>query len=78
MSLSSRNIRHLMSSICFAVSRRLASASRESNADEPPAVAQGGRGVLVPGCPACKKRINTMAMLELINRLSTQTCRKDE
>jgi hypothetical protein len=36
MSLSSRNIRHLMSSICFAVSRRLASASRESNADEMP------------------------------------------
>ena len=48
MSLSSRNIRHLMSSICFAVSRRLASASRESNADEPPSVAQGGKGVVVP------------------------------
>src|ERR1700722_14106296 len=54
MSLSSRNIRHLMSSICFAVSRRLASASRESNADAPPAVAQGGKGVVVPGCPMCK------------------------
>jgi hypothetical protein len=60
MSLSSRKIRHLMSSICFAVSRRLANASRESNADEPPSVAQGGKGVVVPGCPACKKRINTM------------------
>ncbi len=80
MSLSSRNIRHLMSSICFAVSRRLASASRESNADEPPGVAQGGKGVVVPGCPACKKRINTMsqflnhladdAMPALLNRLS--------
>jgi hypothetical protein len=28
--------------------------------DEPPSVAQGGRGVAVAGCPACKKRINTM------------------
>jgi hypothetical protein len=46
--------------------------------ENPPSVAQGGKGVVVPGCPACKKRINTMAMLELINRLSTQTCRKDE
>ncbi len=60
MSLSSRNIRHLMSSICFAVSRRLASASRESNADEPPAVAQGSKGVVVPGCPMCRKRFGTM------------------
>jgi hypothetical protein len=28
--------------------------------DEPPSVAQGGKGVVVPGCPMCKKRINTM------------------
>ncbi len=28
--------------------------------DEPPSVAQGGRGVVVPGCPTCKKRIQTM------------------
>jgi hypothetical protein len=26
---------------------------------EPPSVAQGGNGVVIPGCPACKKRINT-------------------
>jgi hypothetical protein len=29
--------------------------------DNPPSVAQGGNGVVVPGCPACRKRINTMA-----------------
>jgi hypothetical protein len=23
-------------------------------------VAQGGKGIVVPGCPLCKKRINTM------------------
>jgi hypothetical protein len=28
--------------------------------DQPPSVAQGGHGVCVPGCPACKVRINTM------------------
>ena len=28
--------------------------------ESPPSVAQGGRGVVVPGCPMCKKRINTM------------------
>jgi hypothetical protein len=28
---------------------------------EPPSIAQGGKGVVVPGCPAYKKRINTMS-----------------
>lgn len=28
--------------------------------DDPPSVAQGGNGVVVPGCPACKKRFGTM------------------
>jgi hypothetical protein len=28
--------------------------------DQPPSVAQGGKGVVVPGCPTCKKRIQTM------------------
>jgi hypothetical protein len=51
--------------------------------DEPPSVAQGGKGVVVSGCPACKKRINTMVqfldhlandvMPGLIDRLSTET-----
>ena len=27
----------------------------------PPSIAQGGRGVVVPGCPACMKRIHTMS-----------------
>ena len=47
--------------------------------DEPP-VAQGGKGVVVSGCPACRKRINTTvqfldhlandAMPALIDRLA--------
>jgi hypothetical protein len=28
--------------------------------DQPPSVAQGGKGVVVPGCAVCQKRINTM------------------
>jgi hypothetical protein len=28
---------------------------------EEPSMADGGPGVVVPGCPACKKRIQTMA-----------------
>jgi hypothetical protein len=39
--------------------------------DEPPAVAQGGRGVVVPGCPTCKKRISTMPQ---IPRSSDRRC----
>ncbi len=49
--------------------------------DQPPSIAQGGRGVVVPGCPACMKRINTMnqfldhladdVMPALIEKLST-------
>lgn len=47
--------------------------------DEPPSVAQGGKGVCVPGCPTCRKRIQTInrfldhlaedAMPALIERL---------
>ena len=29
--------------------------------ENPPSMAEGGKGVVVPGCPACRKRINTMA-----------------
>lgn len=50
---------------------------------EKPSMANGGGGVVVPGCPACRKRISTMAQFldhladdilpELINRLFAQT-----
>jgi hypothetical protein len=28
--------------------------------DEPPSVAQGGRSVVVPGCPTCRKQFGTV------------------
>ena len=29
--------------------------------DEPPSVAKGSQGVVVPGCPCCRKRFGTIA-----------------
>jgi hypothetical protein len=29
--------------------------------DQPPSIAQGGNGVVTPGCPTCRKRLFTMA-----------------
>jgi hypothetical protein len=28
--------------------------------DEPPSIAQGGKGVVVSGCPTCRKKFGTM------------------
>jgi hypothetical protein len=50
--------------------------------DEPPSIAQGGKGVVVPGCPACKKVFGTMpkfidhitedVLPKLLDRLSNE------
>lgn len=50
---------------------------------EPPSVAQGGKGVVVPGCPCCRARFGTIAQFidhltndvlpAIINKLSAQT-----
>jgi hypothetical protein len=41
--------------------------------DQLPSVAQGGNGVVTPGCPACRKRLFKMANfvdhLEFVNHL---------
>ena len=49
---------------------------------EEPSMADGGPGVVVPGCPACRKRLFTMAnfmdhladdvLRELISKLSSE------
>jgi hypothetical protein len=36
--------------------------------DEPPSVAEGGKGIVVPGCPFCRKQFYTMA--QFIEHLS--------
>jgi hypothetical protein len=50
--------------------------------DEPPSIAQGGRGVVVSGCPTCKKKFFTMPQFldhlmddvlpAVLDRLSTE------
>ena len=50
--------------------------------DAPPSIAEGGKGVVVAGCPACSKRLASMAqfighlandaMPALIERLSAR------
>jgi hypothetical protein len=46
-------------SILKAAQRELSRHSWEHFVDNPPSIAQGGKGVVVPGCPACNKVINT-------------------
>ena len=46
-------------SILKAAQRELSRHSWEHFVDNPPSIAQGGKGVVVPGCPACSKVINT-------------------
>jgi uncharacterized C2H2 Zn-finger protein len=48
-----------MSSILRTAQRELNRHSWEHFVDNPPSIAQGGKGVVVPGCPACNKVINT-------------------
>ena len=38
--------------------------------DEPPSVAQGGKGVVVPGCAVCKIQIQT------VERFRSHVCEK--
>ncbi len=46
-------------SILQAAQRELKRHSWEHFVDDPPSIAQGGKGVVVLGCPACKKVIST-------------------
>jgi hypothetical protein len=47
------------SAILAAVRKEFPKHTWETFVTEPPSIAQGGRGVLVPGCPLCRKIINT-------------------
>jgi hypothetical protein len=40
----------------------------ETFIDEPPSVAHGGRGVVIPGCPRCRARLNTVS--QFVDHLS--------
>src|SRR5260221_13758390 len=52
--------RSTMSSIFATAQREWKRHHWEHFVDNPPCIAQGGTGVVVPGCPACNKTSNTM------------------
>jgi len=54
--------------ILSAVRREFPKHCWDTFIDEPPSIAQGGRGVVVPGCPACRKKINTIT--EFVDHLT--------
>lgn len=43
-----------------ALQRELLRHQFDTFVDEPPSIAQGGRGVVCPGCVTCRKKIFTM------------------
>lgn len=46
--------------------------------ENPPAVAGGGRGVVVPDCPTCKVRLNsTNQLIEHLRDRVLEACRRE-
>lgn len=45
--------------ILLAAKTELMRHHLDTYVENPPSLAQGGKGVVVPGCTACRKRINT-------------------
>jgi hypothetical protein len=46
--------------IIAAVQAELQRHSFDTFVDNPPAIARGGKGVVVSGCPTCKKRFQSL------------------
>ncbi|HXN24600.1 MAG TPA: hypothetical protein VOA41_17830 [Candidatus Dormibacteraeota bacterium] len=49
----------VQTSILQAAQDELKRHTWDTFVEDPPSIAQGGHGVVVPGCTVCKKRINT-------------------
>lgn len=71
----------LKSKLLQAIQTEIRRHNWDTFVDEPPSIAQGGRGVVVTGCSVCKARLNTTSqfvehvagsMPALINRLSAE------
>jgi hypothetical protein len=72
----------LKSALLDAIQREIYRHGFDTFVDEPPTTARGGNGVVVAGCPACKKRLQSMneflrllaedAMPSLLDRLSSK------
>jgi hypothetical protein len=70
----------LKSALLAAIQQEIYRHDFGTYVEDPPTIAQGGRGIVVAGCPACKKRLQSMnefvrhlaedAMPTLLDRLS--------
>jgi hypothetical protein len=49
------------SALLPALQNEIRRHSFDTFVENPPSMAEGGKGVVAPGCPVCGKRINTMA-----------------
>ena len=47
--------------IISAVQAELQRHTFDTFMDEPPSIVRGGKGVVVSGCPTCKKRLQSVA-----------------
>jgi hypothetical protein len=49
--------------IISAVQAELQRHTFDTFMDEPPSIVRGGKGVVVSGCPACKKQLQSVAQV---------------
>jgi hypothetical protein len=47
------------SELIAAIQREILRHEFSTFVDEPPVSSKGGKGVVIPGCPSCRKRANT-------------------
>ena len=47
--------------LLYAIQREIKKHDLDYFVEGPPTIAQGGRGVVTPGCPTCKKRFQTIS-----------------
>jgi hypothetical protein len=69
------------SALLAAIQREIQNHDLTHFVDEPPSIAQGGRGVVITGCSRCRKRFGTVSQFldhlthdvlpPLIDKLST-------
>ena len=70
------------SALLAAIQREIHSHDLTHFVDDPPSIAQGGRGVVITGCSRCRKRFGTVSQFvdhlthdvppPLIDKLSTE------
>jgi hypothetical protein len=64
--------------IIAAVKEEMAEHDWTTFVDDPPAIGRGGQGVVIPGCPKCRKRLNTtnQYLTHLFDDVLTQVLEK--